>query len=173
MTTNFFERIDEMKLAADLRLTISKDSEGIYTIAALLCNDKVGDNAKHTIPPMLFQGTAAELDEGFFDKLTPAAKKVDGLFVNMEQYLKQVEEAQLQSKMERDKNYKESKGKDERKTKFDAAMKKVDELEQEDKIQHAIACLPKEKDFPEQAEEIKLKLESLRKKNQQSQLFQD
>jgi hypothetical protein len=48
-------------------------------------------------------------------------------------------------------------------------MAKVKELEDKDMFGQAIGQLPKEKDFPEFAEEIKTKLEELRKKH--GQLF--
>jgi PRTRC genetic system protein E len=171
MTTNFFELIAGMQIAADWKIHISRSEENQLTVSVLLCNDKGEEAARKIVPPMLFKGTAQELGEGFFAALEQPAKATDALFANMEQYLQQVEAAKKQSKMEQDKGNKENKEKEERRKKYETMMKRVDELEEAKKYQEAIANLPKEKDFPEQAEEIKKRLEALRQKNGQLTLM--
>ena len=167
MTTNFFTVIAGMQVAGDWKMTITKGEAGGLIVSVLLTNDKADDEARKLIPPMLLKGTPQELDEGFFTAIETPVKDTAALFANMEQYARQLEEAKKQSKMESDKGAKEKKDKEERRKKFDAMMKRVDELEEAKKIQEAIANLPKEKDYPEQAEEIKDRLEALRKQNAQ------
>ena len=171
METNFFQAIAGMELQGDLKITVSKGTDNQLIVSLLLRNDKVGDDAKNLIPPMVFRGTAAEIDEAFFEKITIPLKQTDGLLTNMEQYLKQVEEAKLQSKLEKDKEEKQRREKEERKKKYEGMMKKVNEAEEGKKYQEAIAAMPKEKDFPEYADEIMKRMESLRAKNGQLALL--
>ena len=171
MTTNFFQEIAALNVQGDWKMTISTGAGNEMIVSLLLTNEKIGDDARKLIPPMIFKGTAQEIDEAFFTSIEAPAKQTASLFANMEQYMKGVEEAKLQSKMEKDREGKERKEKDERKKKYNALIKKVDELEEAKKYQEAIACLPKEKDYPEQAEEIKKRLESLRQKNGQLTLM--
>ncbi|RYY59134.1 MAG: prtrc system protein e, partial [Chitinophagaceae bacterium] len=60
---------------------------------------------------MLLRGTVEELDEGFFDSILHPVQEAAGLFHNMESYMKGLEEAKKQSKMEQDKKLQESKAK--------------------------------------------------------------
>lgn len=167
METNFFRAIADLNISGDLKLIIGKGANGEMLISLLLVNEKVGDDARKIIPPIVFKGTPQEIDEAFFDRVTQPLQNTDGLLTNMEQYLKQVEQAKAQSKMEQDKDSKERKEKDERKKKYEGMMKKVDEAEEAKKYQEAIAHMPKAEQFPEQAEDIRKRLDSLRQKNGQ------
>lgn len=171
MTTNFFQNICALQAHGDWRITISRDTDNKLIVSVLLSNDKVGDSATKQIPPMLLKGTAEELDNGFFDSIQTPIEQTSQLFANMELYMKMVEETKKQSRMEKDKANTENKEQEERKKKYDALIKKVDELEEAKKYQEAIAHLPKAENFPEQAEEIKKRLEELRKKNGQLSLL--
>jgi len=169
--TDFFKSIADMHVQGDWKITITTGEAGTLIVSVLLANDKATDEARKLVPPMLLKGTPEELDEGFFSAIEAPVKETAGLFANMEQYARQLAEARKQSKMEQDKDGRERKEKDERKKKYDAAIKRVDELEEAKKYQEAIASLPKEKDYPEQAEEIRKRLEGLRKKNGQLTLM--
>jgi PRTRC genetic system protein E len=171
MTTNFFKSIADMALPAAWKLSIAQGSNGDIIVSVLLTNDKAGDDARKTIPPMILKGSPEEIDDNFFKTVTEPAQKTAALFTNMEQYLKQLDEAKAQSKMEQDKESKAKKEKDERKKKFDEAVKKVDELEEKKQYQLAIAALPKAEQFPEQSEQINKRLDDLRKKNGQLSLI--
>jgi len=171
MTTNFFQNISALQAHGDWRITIAKDANDRLIVSVLLSNDKANDATAKQIPPMLLKGAADELDNGFFDAIQAPAQITSQLFVNMEQYAKTVEETRKQSKMQKDKEHTDGKEREERQKKFDTMMKKVNELDEAKKYQEAIANLPKADQFPEQAEEIKSKLEDLRKKNAQHSLF--
>jgi PRTRC genetic system protein E len=171
MTTNFFTSIQDLNVNGDWKITLTKDKENNWIVSVLFFNEKVGDEARKLVPPMILKGTPHELDKGFFDSIVVPVEKAAGLFTSMEHYMKQLEEARLQSKMEKDKEDKEKKGKEERKKKYEAAMKKVTELETEKKFGEAIGAMPKTEDFPEQAEEIKKKMSELREKHGQLSLL--
>lgn len=167
MSTNFFRGIQAVQQTADWTINIKQQDNGIMTVSVMLHSDKVGDKAAQTVPPMLFKGTAEELDKGFFEVMRTPAQQTVALFANMEQYQKQLEAVKLQSQMEKDKANKDQKEKEERKKKYEAAMKKVVAFEEEKKYQHALAAMPKEEQFPEQVELIRTKRDELCKLNGQ------
>lgn len=171
MTTNFFTSIQELNVDGDWKITITKDKENNWIVSVLFFNEKVDDDSRKLVPPMILKGTPQELDEGFFDSIIVPVEKAARLFANMEHYMKQVEEARLQSKMEKEKEDKEKKEKEERKKKYEAGIKKVNELEAEKKFGEAIGAMPEAEDFPEQAEEIKKKMSELREKHGQLSLL--
>lgn len=171
MTTNFFKSIEELNVKGDWKIAISKMEDGKLVVSVLFFNDKVGDDARKIVPPMNFKGTAEEIDDGFFAAIAEPIKKTDELFTNMDDYMKGLEQAKLKSQMEKQNQDKEKKEKDERKKKYDEKIKKVAELEEKNKIGEAIGAMPKEQDFPEQAEAIKKKLEELWKKHNQGTLL--
>lgn len=171
MKTNFFETLASLKVEGNWSITIKKTDTGNLLVAVLLTSEGVKDDASKIIPPMNFKGTAKELDEGFFLQLEKPAKQTAELFSNMQQYMEQLEEAREKSKMEQNKNDGEKKEKEERKKKYETQIKKVIELEEKEKFGEAIGQMPKAGDFPEQAEEIKKKLEELRQKHGQLSLL--
>lgn len=168
---NFFQQIAALQAAGDWKITIAADTHDGFIVSVLFYNELVGDDARRKVPPMLLKGTAQELDEGFFAAIAEPVKETATLFLNMEQYLKEREQAKLASQMEKDKDNKGKKEREERKKKYDSLIKKVDELEEAKKYQEAIASLPKAEAYPEQTEEIGKRLEQLRQKNGQLSLL--
>ena len=75
----------------------------------MLNNEQCGDNAKNLIPPLTFNATAQEFDEGFFEQITAPVQTVSGLMVDMEKFQKQLDEAKAQSAIEKAKAEKEKK----------------------------------------------------------------
>ncbi|MBS1918266.1 MAG: PRTRC system protein E [Bacteroidetes bacterium] len=171
MQTNFFERLSSLNVTADFKISIQKKQNDAWLVSVLVINDKVEDDAKNAIPPMILQGTTHELDEGFFPAIEMPAQKTATLLSSMQQYLDELETAKQESKMMREKEDAEKKQKDERSKKFEEQMKKVAELEEKEKYGEAIAQLPKPDKFPEHTEEIKNKLEELKSKHGQLSLL--
>ena len=155
MKTNFFTQVARMEITGDLKLTIKKATDTTYIVSVILNNDGCGDKAKHLIPPLNFTGTPEELDGGFFPKITEPIKAVSGLMVDMESFLKQVEEAKRQSAMETKKTEKEKKEKDAKAKKYEKALAQVDELEKEGRYREAWTKLPNPDEYPQQAETIR------------------
>lgn len=171
MKTNFFEMLAALQLKADWKINITTEANGKLIVSVLLVSEKTDDNAKHIVPPMIFKGLPNELDEGFFDALIKPATETTTLFANMEQYVKQLEQAKQKSKMQEEQQKKIESSKEERQKKYDAQIKKVEELEEKEKWGEAIGAMPKADQFPDQADEIKLKLEDLRSKHGQLSLL--
>jgi PRTRC genetic system protein E len=161
MNTNFFKQIADLNITGNLQLAISKGAQNNLVVSVILQNEQCGDNAKKLIPPLLLKGTAEELDNGFFENIVKPIEQTSSLMLNMADYLKQQEEAQKQSAIEKDKTDKEKKAKEEKDKKFKEAMQKVDELEKEGKYKEAWVKLPDTSQFPDHAEIIRKRKSAL------------
>jgi len=161
MNTNFFNQIAQLDFTGNLQLTLTKGTENTLIVSILLQNDGCGDKAKNLIPPLNLRGTAEELDEGFFGQITAPLQTASGLMVNMEAFMKQLEEAKKQSAMEKEKTDKAKKEQETKDKKFKDGMAKADELEKEGKFREAWMKVPETADFPEKADEIRKRKKQL------------
>ena len=171
MNTNFFNQIQQLDFTGVLQLNISKGAENNLIVSVILNNEQCGDNAKNLIPPLTFNATPQEFDDGFFEQLTAPIKTVSGLMVDMDKFLKQMEEVKKQSAMEKekaDKQKKEQEGKDK---KFKDGMAKAEELEKEGKFREAWMKVPEITEFPEKADEIRKRKNALSDKFATPSLF--
>ncbi len=173
MKTNFFECLAALNVIGDWQITIKTAPSNRMLVSVLFSNDKVSDEARKLIPPMLLKGTTIELDEGFFAAVASPVKQTAELFINMEQYAAAQEEVRKQSKMEKDKEQQTKKEKDTGNKKYETQMKKVAELEKAGKYREAYAQLPKAADFSDFEDEINTKKEELVEKFEQPSLFED
>ena len=171
MNTNFFNQIQQLDFTGVLQLNISKGIESNLIVTVLLNNEQCGDSAKNGIPPLTFNATPQEFDEGFFEQITTPIQKVSGLMVDMEKFLKQLEEVKKQSAIEKEKAEKEKKEKEAKDKKFKDAMAKADELEKEGKFREAWMKVPDITEFSEKADEIRKRKTSLSDKFATPSLF--
>jgi len=171
MNTNFFNQIAQLEVTGDLHLTIAKGSENNFIVSVILQNDRCGDNAKNIIPPLNLRGTAEELDNGFFEQITTPLKSASGLMVDMEAFMKQLEEAKKKSAMEKEKEEKQKKEQETKDKKFKDAMAKADELEKEGKHREAWMKIPDIAEFPEKTDEIRKRKAELSDKFSAPSLF--
>ena len=171
MNANFFNQITQLNFTGNLQLTIAKGVENNLIVSLVLQNEQCGDNAKQLIPPLNLRGTAEELDEGFFQQITVPIQTVSGLMVNMEAFMKQLEQAKKQSAMEKEKADKQKKEQEAKDKKFKDAMAKADELEKEGKFREAWMKVPDITEFPEKADEIRKRKTSLSDKFGTPSLF--
>lgn len=188
MTTNFFQNIASLNLQGVWKLVITTDDKGNFIVSQLF-NTTCGDKAVNLIVPLTLSGTAEELDECFFDKVTEPTIKSAGLQVNMEAHLKSVEEAKAASKLEQDKKNKEKAqatatatkktddaelpepkiSKEEKKKIYDEAMEQVTELIKKFKFSEALTILPSIEEHPNRENELKKKRQYL---EQQASLYE-
>lgn len=171
MNTNFFNQIQQLDFTGVLQLNISKGIESNLIVTVLLNNEQCGDSAKNGIPPLTFNATPQEFDEGFFEQITAPIQRVSGLMVDMEKFLKQMEEVKKQSAMEKEKTEKAKKEKEAKDKKYKDSMAKVDELEKEGKHREAWMKVPDITDYPEKADEIRKRKTSLSDKFATPSLF--
>ena len=161
MNTNFFIQIQQLDFTGVLQLNISKGMDTNLIVTVLLHNDGCGDSAKNLIPPLTFNATPQEFDEGFFEQITTPVQKVSGLMLDMEKFLKQLEEVKKQSAIEKEKAEKQKKEQESKDKKFKEGMAKADELEKEGKFREAWMKVPDITEFPEKADEIRKRKTSL------------
>ena len=171
MNTNFFSQIQQLDFTGNLQLTITKGAESNLIVTVLLLNEQCGDSAKNLIPPLTFNATSQEFDEGFIQQITTPVQKVSGLMVDMEKFQKQLDEAKAQSAIEKAKTEKEKKEKEVKDKKFKDAMAKADELEKEGKFREAWIKVPDITEFPEKADEIRKRKTALSDKFATPSLF--
>ena len=164
MTSNFFQSIIALQVAGDWTISIAKETGDKLIVSVLFYNDKIGDEARKKVPPILLKGTAQELDEGFFEAIAQPVKDTAQLFCNMETYLKEQAQAKIHSQMEKDKAIKAEKEKTEKQKKYEEAMKRADELEAEGKNRDAWMKVPDPNDYPEHSEEIRNRKSGLAQK---------
>ena len=157
MQTNFFRQIAKMNLTGDLQITLRPTTENSFVLSVLLKNEQCGDEARKTIPPLNLRGTAEDLDNGFFESITQPLQTASGLMVDMESFMKQLEETKRNSAMEKEKSDKEKKEKEAKEKKFKDSLQKAEELEKEEKYKDAWSALPKASEFPDYAEIIRKK----------------
>ncbi len=171
MNANFFHQIAQLQITGDLQLTIAKGAENNLIVSVMLQNEQCGDNAKNIIPPLNLRGTAEELDNGFFEKITTPIQTASGIMVDMEAFMKQLEETKKQSAMEKDKADRQKKEQEAKDKKFKDAMAKADELEKEGKFREAWVKVPEITEFPEKADEIRRRKRELSDKFSAPSLF--
>lgn len=171
MNANFFNQIAQLDFTGILQLNIAKGAESNLIVSIILNNEQCGDNAKNLIPPLTFNATPQEFDEGFFEQIKTPVQKVSGLMVDMEKFLKQMEEAKKQSAMEKEKADKEKKEKETKDKKFKDGMAKADELEKDGKFRDAWMKVPDITEFPEKADEIRKRKTELSEKFSTPSLF--
>ncbi|OPC21523.1 prtrc system protein e [Elizabethkingia meningoseptica] len=171
MNTIFFNQIQQLDFTGVLQLNISKGAENNLIVSVLLNNEQCGDNAKNLIPPLTFNATPQEFDEGFFEQIKAPIQTVSGVMVDMEKFLKQMEEVKKQSAMEKEKTEKAKKEKEAKDKKFKDGMAKADELEKEGKFREAWMKVPDITEFPEKADEIRKRKTALSDKFGTPSLF--
>lgn len=179
MTTNFFQNIASLNLPGTWKLVIQTDTDGNMTVSELF-NATCGDKAVKLIIPYTLTGTAQDLDEAFFTKITEPVAKTAELQTNLEAHLKSVEQAKAASKMEQDKKNKEKAqatatskktedaeipdpkiSREDKKKAYDTAMENVTELIKKLKFSEALTVLPDIAEYPNKENELKKKRQYL------------
>lgn len=155
MNTNFFNQIAQLDFTGVMQLNISKGEHDNLIVTVLLNNEQCGDNAKNLIPPLTFNATPQEFDKDFFEQIKAPIQTISGVMVDMEKFLKQMEEVKKQSAMEKARAEKAKKEKEAKDKKYKDGMAKVDELEKEGKFREAWIKVPQITEFPEKADEIR------------------
>ncbi|MEP7375695.1 MAG: PRTRC system protein E [Chitinophagaceae bacterium] len=171
MKTNFFQLLMQMAPNLDWNIRITKIEDNLIKVCVLPFNDQLKDSAKNVIQPMIINGSPDELNDQFFQTIQTPVTQVAALFANMDAFAKSLEETRKRSLMEKEARDKEEKDKKDKKTKYEAMMKKVADLEKDEKWGEAIGTMPSLKEFAAWADEINNKLIELRSKHNTLSLF--
>ena len=191
MKTNFFENIANLNAPGIWKIGIQNDANGHFVVSALYSPVQSSEPATKMIAPLIFKGTIAEMDEGFFEAIERPVQATAGLYTNIETYNKNLDIAK--KKLSGGKSQPARKpeaadgdeieegepkvsAEDKRKA-YTEAIRKVVELNDACKYEEALNLLPSVDDYPEKAEELnKRKADLTRKKEQMAQalkLFND
>ena len=171
METNFFSEISKLLRTSGIKIVVAPTGPEQLLVTVLPFQEGTNDPAVNLIQPLNLRGSASVLDAGFFAAIEKPIQTSTALLSNMDAFNKSVEYANSKSKMEQERQSKEKRDKELRKKKYDEVMSKVNELAASEKHGQAIAQMPKPEDFPEQAEEIKQKMDELRAKHGQLSLL--
>lgn len=183
MKTHFFQQIAGLGFNGNLLLNINQDGTGMLTVSAVLKKGNITATAGNSLPPMIFKGTPEELDEGFFEQFAQPVRQTAGIINNLKDYQQQLEKAKKNVKTNQDKTNKTAPGTDddtddepqnlftpqvddaqvkaEKKRLYEEAMDKVKALAQMTKYTEALAHLPDPADYPDKAEAIEAKRQTL------------
>jgi PRTRC genetic system protein E len=192
MKTNFFENIANLNAPGIWKISIQNDANGHFVVSALYSPVQSNEPATKMIAPLIFKGTIAEMDEGFFEAIERPVQATAGLYTNIEAYNTNLDNAKkkmAQGNKSQPARKPETTGGDDievgepkvdagdKRKAYTEAIRKVVELNDACKYEEALNLLPSVSDYPEKAEELsKRKADLIRKKEQMAQalkLFND
>lgn len=124
-----------------LNITMTKKGDRlIVSLVPKLANTK--EELQKNIVPLVLSGTPDELEEGFINAVTSPIQKATGIISNAIEFQKSAEKAATGSKGRSSKTSSDPKKKEEdRKAKYNEAMKLADEFEKAGKLREAISAL--------------------------------
>lgn len=191
MKTNFFENIANLNAPGIWKLSIHNEANGHFVVSALYSPLQSTEPALKTIAPLIFKGTASEMDQGFFESIGQPVQATAGLYNNIEAYNRSLDNAK--KKLSQGNKSQPAKAKSEgadahaddievaepkisaedKKKAYTDAIHKVVELNDACKYAEALEVLPPASDYPEKAEELnRRKADLTRKKEQMAQALQ-
>jgi PRTRC genetic system protein E len=160
MRTNFFQALERLQSVGAWVINVNF-SAGHELIVSVLLKSHDGENQKSQLPPMVFKGTAQEIDEGILEGLTQPVAETKSLFANISAYNKGLEEAKakLVAKPKAEKqavNTEKQKPVEEvsNKPKFEDILKEINALNAACKYAEAVAMIPTAADYPDKKSEI-------------------
>jgi len=190
MKTNFFEQIANLNAPGIWKLGIQNDANGHFVVSALYSPVQSAEPALKTIAPLIFKGTATEMDEGFFEAIEKPVQETAVLYSNIATYTKNLDNAKKklsQGNKSQPVKKTEATGGDEadievgepkvsaedKKKAYTEAIRKVVELNDACKYEDALNILPSVADYPDKKEELEKKRADLeRKKTQMAQAME-
>lgn len=185
MKTNFFENIASLNAPGIWKIGIQNDANGHFVVSVLYAPVQSSEPATKMIAPLIFKGTIAEMDEGFFEAIERPVQATAGLHTNIEAYNKNLDSAKSKlSQGNKSQPVKKTEATgdetevgepklsaEDKKKAYTEAIRKVVELNDACKYEDALAILPTVDDYPEKTEELnKRKADLTRKKEQMAAL---
>jgi hypothetical protein len=152
---NFFESIATLDFTGEVRITITKTTPDHLAVSFFLAGKKGSDEATKMLKPLIVRGTGNELDANYIKSVLHPLQVTAEFYSNSDAYLKTLQEAKNQSAVGK------ANPKSDKEKKYDALMKKADELEKEGKLREAWMKVPEVTDYPEKKEELIARRKSL------------
>ncbi|OJV54209.1 MAG: hypothetical protein BGO31_12705 [Bacteroidetes bacterium 43-16] len=160
METNFFSVLAAIGGKGDWTMHIKADESDKLTVS-ILFKKTCGDNAAKIIPPLIFPAKdTGTLDTLFFKDLSLAIPKADQVLSTMEHYLKEVERAGKSSNAQQKKPAAGTSTVP-KLSKYEEAIKLVDELESQGKYREAWMKVPEPSQYPEHTDFLRSRREAL------------
>ncbi|WP_316799647.1 PRTRC system protein E [Pedobacter frigidisoli] len=160
MRTNFFQALQRLQSAGAWVINVNFTADNDLIVSVLL-KSQDGENQKSQLPPMVFKGSAQDIDEGILDGLTQPVAETKSLFANSSAYHKELEEAKAKlvakPKAERQTaNADKTKplGAAPNKPKFEDVLKEINSLNAMCKYAEAVAIIPSVEDYPDKKADI-------------------
>jgi len=160
MEANFFQQAAAFTMQYGWRINIVPNNDTLV-VSVLLYDPSTDDKALKIVQTMNLNGTAKELDGGFFEAIAAPVKKTIALLTNEKEYTKSLDETKKQSKNEQDKKGKQKPADAPKAITFETEMEKVEALEAQGKFNEALMALPKADKYPDNAGEVEEKRTAL------------
>lgn len=124
-----------------LNITITKKGDRIIvSLVPKLAQTK--EDVQKKIAPLVLSGTPDELDNGFIDAITGPVLKAAGIISNAKEFEKAAEKAVTNSKTtSKSSSDSNKKAEEDRKAKYNEAIKSADEFEKAGKLREAVVAL--------------------------------
>ncbi|RZJ87249.1 MAG: PRTRC system protein E [Chryseobacterium sp.] len=160
MRTNFFQALQRLQSVGAWVINVNFSADNDLIVSVLL-RSQDGENQKSQLPPMVFKGTAQEIDEGILDGLTKPVAETKSLFANISAYNKELEEAKAKlvakPKTEKQATHQEKQNTSETistRPKFEDILKEINMLNAACKYAEAVSIIPNVEDYPDKKAEI-------------------
>ncbi|QEH39422.1 hypothetical protein [Chitinophaga sp. XS-30] len=168
MNTNFFSLLANTIEERIMNITVRKDDAGCIVVIVSM-KSSLDKKKAETLPTLNFKATAAELDEKFFGAIVTPIRSTQAFFTNAGQYEQAVKQATKVNRPAPTKT--ETAPVDPAIRKYEAQLKKVDELVSLKKYGEALAQLPKLAEYPQFKEAIEQRGEEIRAMDDRLSLF--
>ncbi|RZJ87999.1 MULTISPECIES: PRTRC system protein E [Pedobacter] len=160
MRTNFFQALKRLQSVGAWVINVDF-SAGHGLIVSVLLKSQDGENQNSQLPPMVFKGTAQEIDEGILEGLTKPVEQTKMLFANISAYNKGLEEAKAKL-VPKHKAEKQAVNTEKQKPaesisdkpKFEDIIKDINALNAACKYAEAVSMVPIVEDYPDKKSEI-------------------
>ncbi|RZJ66794.1 MAG: PRTRC system protein E [Flavobacterium sp.] len=160
MKTNFFQALERLQSVGAWVINVNF-SAGHELIVSVLLKSPNGENQKSQLLPMVFKGTAQEIDEGILEGLTQPVAETKSLFANISAYNKGLEEAKAKL-VAKPKTEKQTSNTEKQKPveavsnkpKFEDILKEINALNAACKYAEAVTMIPNVADYPDKKAEI-------------------
>lgn len=138
MFNNFASMLGE---GDTLNITITKKGDKII-VSLVPKLAKTKEEVQKKIAPLVLSGTPDELNDGFINAITSPIQKATGIISNAKEFEKAAEKAVSNSKpISKPSSDSKKKEEDDRKVKYNEAIKSADEYEKAGKLREAISAL--------------------------------
>lgn len=173
METNFFTQVCALPRVGAWKMTINFDGEQGLLVSVLF------EGGTTTLAPLIFKGTAAELDSGFFGAVAAPAEHTAMFVAELDAHRQSLDRAKAELASKAAGSGKsaaatkpKTEDKAEKKKRYDDIIAKAKELNGQMKYTDALALLPSNGDFPEKAAELDGLRKALKERSQQLSLLQ-